>query len=54
FEDLKGRGLAFGLPVSVLVGPDGCARAAINGPAEWASPDAVRLIEAVKESGRAV
>ncbi|HEY9057617.1 MAG TPA: TlpA disulfide reductase family protein, partial [Aurantimonas sp.] len=47
FEDLKGRGLAFGLPVSVLVGPDGCARAAINGPAEWASPDAVRLIEAV-------
>lgn len=54
FDDLKGRGLAYGLPVSVLVGPDGCARAAINGPAEWASPDAVKLIEAVKESGRAV
>ncbi|MCP3053760.1 thiol:disulfide interchange protein TlpA [Aurantimonas marianensis] len=53
FDDLKGRGLAYGLPVSVLVGPDGCARAAINGPAEWASPDALRLIEAVKESGRA-
>ncbi|HDZ74056.1 MAG TPA: TlpA family protein disulfide reductase [Aurantimonas coralicida] len=54
FDDLKGRGLAYGLPVSVLVGPDGCARAAINGPAEWASPDAVKLIEAVKESGRKV
>ena len=50
FNDLKSRGLAFGLPVSLLVGPDGCARAAINGPAEWASPDAIRLIDALKQS----
>ncbi|WP_370194122.1 MULTISPECIES: TlpA family protein disulfide reductase [Aurantimonas] len=51
FNDLKRAGVAFGLPISLVVGPDGCARAAINGPAEWASPDAIRLIEAVKASG---
>ncbi|MCB8837373.1 TlpA disulfide reductase family protein [Aurantimonas sp. VKM B-3413] len=51
FNDLKSQGVAFGLPVSLLVGPDGCARAAINGPAEWASPDAVKLIEAVRKTG---
>ncbi|KQT85836.1 TlpA disulfide reductase family protein [Aurantimonas sp. Leaf443] len=48
FNDLKRQGVALGLPVSLVVGPDGCARAAINGPAEWASEDAVRLIEAVR------
>ena len=52
FNQLKSKGLAFGLPVSLIVGPDGCARAAINGPAEWASPDGVKLIEAVKEGKR--
>jgi thiol-disulfide isomerase/thioredoxin len=50
FNDLKGQGVAFGLPISLLVGPDGCARAAINGPAEWASPDAVRLLGVMRES----
>ena len=50
FNDLKSKGLVFGLPVSLLIGPDGCARAAINGPAEWASPDSIRLIDALKQS----
>ncbi|MBO0664466.1 TlpA family protein disulfide reductase [Jiella sp. MQZ9-1] len=50
FDTLKSQGIAFGLPVSLLVGPDGCARAAITGPAEWASPDALRLIKAVMSS----
>ena len=50
FNDLKSKGLAFGLPVSLLVGPDGCARASINGPAEWASPDAIRLIDALRRT----
>ena len=31
----------------LIVAPDGCARAVVAGPAEWASPDALRLIEAV-------
>ncbi|WP_185983740.1 thiol:disulfide interchange protein TlpA [Aureimonas mangrovi] len=48
FNDLKREGLAFGLPVTILVDEAGCARAVMNGPAEWASPDALRLIDAVK------
>jgi thiol-disulfide isomerase/thioredoxin len=46
FNDLKRRGLAFGLPVTLLVDDRGCLLAHMNGPAEWASPDAKRLIEA--------
>ncbi len=47
FNDLKKRGLALGLPVPVLVDGDGCLLANMNGPAEWHSEDARRLIEAV-------
>ncbi|MEO3389303.1 TlpA disulfide reductase family protein [Mesorhizobium sp. CAU 1741] len=46
FNDLKRRGLAFGLPVTLLVDDEGCLLAHMNGPAEWASDDAKRLIEA--------
>ncbi len=46
FNDLKRRGLAFGLPVTLLVDDEGCLLAHMNGPAEWASGDAKRLIEA--------
>ncbi|TYR34962.1 TlpA family protein disulfide reductase [Mesorhizobium microcysteis] len=46
FNELKRRGLALGLPVTLLVDADGCLLANMNGPAEWASPDAKRLIEA--------
>ncbi|KAB0677023.1 thiol:disulfide interchange protein TlpA [Aureimonas leprariae] len=48
FNDLKGQGLAIGLPVSLLVDKAGCARAAITGPAEWASPDGLALIDVLK------
>ncbi|EAU40824.1 thiol:disulfide interchange protein, putative [Fulvimarina pelagi HTCC2506] len=51
FQNLKSQGTAFGLPVTLLVDEEGCARAAVNGPAEWASPDALRLIDAVREPG---
>ena len=44
FEDLKGRGLALGLPVTLLVDGEGCLLASMNGPAEWSSPDAEKLI----------
>ena len=50
FDTLKTKGITVGLPVSMLITPDGCARAAIAGPAEWASPDGVRLIESVKDA----
>jgi thiol-disulfide isomerase/thioredoxin len=46
FEALKGRGLAIGLPVTVLLDRDGCWLGHINGPAEWDSEEAHRLIEA--------
>lgn len=46
FNDLKKRGLALGLPVTLLIGPDGCLLAHMNGPAEWSGEDAKRLVEA--------
>ena len=44
FEDLKKRGLALGLPVTLLVDAEGCLLANMNGPAEWAGADAKKLI----------
>ena len=46
FEDVKARGLAIGLPVTVLLDRNGCRLGHINGPAEWDSEDGRRLIEA--------
>ncbi len=46
FQDLKAVGRAFGMPTTLLVDPHGCEIGTIAGPAEWASPDAVKLIEA--------
>jgi thiol-disulfide isomerase/thioredoxin len=50
FNDLKKRGLALGLPVTLLVDAEGCLLANMNGPAEWSGPDAKRLIEAALKS----
>ena len=46
FQELKGVGRALGMPTSVLIDAKGCEIATINGPAEWASEDAVKLIKA--------
>lgn len=46
FQDLKGLGKAFGMPTTLLVDGKGCEVATLAGPAEWASEDAVRFIEA--------
>lgn len=46
FQDLKGVGRALGMPTSVLIDAKGCEIATIAGPAEWDSPDAIKLIEA--------
>jgi thiol-disulfide isomerase/thioredoxin len=43
---LKGRGLVFGLPTSILIDPKGCRIGAVEGPAAWDSEDAKQLIEA--------
>ena len=50
FETVKKRGLALGLPVTMLVDGEGCLIGHMNGPAEWSSPDAKRLIEAAQAS----
>ena len=46
FQDLKSAGRALGMPTTVLIDPQGCEIGTIAGPAEWASDDAVKLIEA--------
>jgi hypothetical protein len=51
FNELKRRSLALGLPVTLLVDGNGCLIANMNGPAEWASDDAKRLVRAALPSG---
>jgi len=49
FQDLKRVGKAVGMPTTLLVDPEGCELALINGPAEWASEDALTLVRAALE-----
>jgi len=44
FNSLKKEGLAFGLPVTLLIDGKGCLISAMNGPAAWDSDDAKALI----------
>jgi len=46
FQDLKAIGKAVGMPTTLLIDPNGCELGVLAGPAEWASDDAVKLIEA--------
>jgi hypothetical protein len=34
------------MPTTLLVDPQGCEIAALAGPAEWASDDAIKLVQA--------
>jgi thiol-disulfide isomerase/thioredoxin len=45
FQDLKEVGRAFGMPTTLLIDPNGCEIGTIAGPAEWASDDAIKLIQ---------
>ncbi|MAZ84650.1 MAG: sodium:dicarboxylate symporter [Hoeflea sp.] len=47
FNKLKKEGLAYGLPATMLVDPEGCLIGVMNGPAEWAGGDGTKLIEEV-------
>ncbi|WP_173933667.1 TlpA disulfide reductase family protein [Chelativorans sp. Marseille-P2723] len=51
FNELKTRGLALGLPVTLLLDEDGCLLAHMNGPAEWSSEDAQNLVQASLPDG---
>lgn len=44
FNDLKTRGLAFGMPTTLVIDKAGCQIGALHGPAEWDSEDAKALI----------
>jgi thiol-disulfide isomerase/thioredoxin len=46
FQDLKAIGRAFGMPTTILIDGQGCEIGTIAGPAEWASEDAIKLINA--------
>ena len=49
FHSLRKKGVALGMPTTLLVDTNGCALGVLNGPAHWASPDAIRLIDAALE-----
>ena len=46
FQDLREVGKVVGMPTTFLIDPNGCELAAISGPAEWASDDALKLVRA--------
>ncbi|HEY3679666.1 MAG TPA: TlpA disulfide reductase family protein [Bradyrhizobium sp.] len=46
FQDLKLIGKAFGMPTTLIVDPARCEIGTVAGPAEWASPDGVKLVQA--------
>jgi thiol-disulfide isomerase/thioredoxin len=46
FQDLKQAGKAWGMPTTLLIDGAGCEIATLAGPAEWASDDAIRLVNA--------
>jgi thiol-disulfide isomerase/thioredoxin len=46
FQDLKMAGKAFGMPTTLIVDRAGCEIGDMAGPAEWASPDGVKLVSA--------
>jgi thiol-disulfide isomerase/thioredoxin len=46
FQELKAVGKAVGMPTSLLVDGAGCEIASLSGPAEWASSDALALVQA--------
>ncbi|WP_363350284.1 thiol:disulfide interchange protein TlpA [Methylocystis echinoides] len=53
FFELKQSGKALGLPVTMLVDPEGCQIGLMNGPAAWHSADARALVtKAVEAAGR--
>jgi thiol-disulfide isomerase/thioredoxin len=46
FQQLKMAGKAFGMPTTMIVDRAGCEIGAMAGPAEWASPDGIKLVSA--------
>jgi hypothetical protein len=51
FNTLKERGLALGLPTTLLLDGKGCRLGIIEGPAAWDSPEAKALVQAAAKAG---
>jgi hypothetical protein len=49
FQDLRRAGKAVGLPITLLIDPQGCELGVLAGPAAWDSPDALKLVRAALE-----
>lgn len=47
FQELKAIGKAVGMPTTLIVDRAGCEIASLSGPAEWASPDALKFVQAI-------
>lgn len=52
FQNLRKKGVALGMPTTLLVDTNGCALGVLNGPAHWASDDAKRFIDAALALGK--
>lgn len=50
FNDLKTRGLAFGMPTTLVLDKEGCAVGYMAGPAPWAGEEALRLLQKVVDA----
>jgi thiol-disulfide isomerase/thioredoxin len=46
FQDLKAVGKALGMPTTLVVDPARCEIGTLAGPAEWASDDGIKLVQA--------
>ena len=49
FQELKAAGWALGMPTSLIVDGSGCEVASLAGPADWASGDALALVQAAMQ-----
>jgi len=45
FDRLKANAVAIGLPATLLLDGKGCEIAVLQGPAQWDSPDAIKVID---------
>jgi len=48
FEMLRLAGKALGLPTTLLIDAEGCEIGVVAGPANWASPEAVKAVQALQ------
>ncbi|WP_316863053.1 TlpA disulfide reductase family protein [uncultured Cohaesibacter sp.] len=51
FNGLRAKGMAFGMPSTVLIDADGCSLAHMAGPARWAADEMKALVEKLKDGG---